>query len=327
MPAPPKNITLLTGGVGGAKLALGLYEILPADSLRIIVNTGDDFEHLGLTICPDIDTLMYTLSKQANTETGWGLRNETWDFMDALGALKGPDWFRLGDRDLATHIRRRELLLSGSSLSEATAELFTAASIAAVATPMSDDPVRTRIKSDTQDYDFQNYFVRLKAAPVARGFSYDGHDTAEISPSAASALEPAFADAIVIAPSNPWLSIDPILSLSDIKTRIRNNPAPVIAVSPIVGGRAIKGPAAKLMRELNMEVSALSIARHYGELIDALIIDNADADQRNAIELLGLRVGVTNTVMNTLQEKTSLARFTLEFAGDISRSLQTESRS
>lgn len=317
MKDPKLSYTVLSGGIGGAKLVLGLQQILPAEQLQVIVNTGDDFDHLGLPICPDLDTLMYTLAGTVNSATGWGLRDESWHFMDALEQLGGATWFKLGDRDLATHVRRRQLLNAGRNLSEATTELFQAAKVRTRVWPMSNSTVRTRINTDSEILDFQDYFVRLRAEPVATGFSYAGSNEATGSPGALAALTMDNLAAIIVSPSNPWLSIDPILSLSDIKSTITNCDAPVVGISPIVGGRAIKGPTAKLMRELNMEVSAYSIARHYKGILDGLIIDQEDADQRAAIEALGLRVSITNTIMKTLQEKKALAQFTLEFATHI----------
>jgi LPPG:FO 2-phospho-L-lactate transferase len=313
------SCTVLTGGIGGAKLVLGLAQIFNAEQLQVVVNTGDDFEHLGLPISPDLDTLMYTLAGTVDTETGWGLAGESWGFMSALEELKGESWFRLGDKDLATHIRRRQLLSSGLSLSEATQQLYKAAGVKLQAAPMSDNPVHTRIQTDSQLLDFQDYFVRLKAEPAARAVVYSGADQASASPAALSALGDG-TDLILIAPSNPWLSIDPILSLSDIKATIINTNKPVVGVSPIVAGRAIKGPTAKLMRELGHDVSVVAIARHYADILDGLIIDNQDIEQRAAIEALGIRVGVSNTIMNSLDDKTQLAKFCLNFAAELTGS-------
>jgi LPPG:FO 2-phospho-L-lactate transferase len=314
--------TVLSGGVGGAKLVLGLYELLVKEQgqpgqLDIVANTGDDFEHLGLPICPDIDTLMYTLAGTVNPATGWGLADESWHFMDALEQLGGAIWFRLGDRDLATHARRRELLDAGQTLSAATATLLQESGVHAQLHPMSDTPIRTKIKTSSETYDFQDYFVRLKAEPKVSELLYTGCEQASASPGALAALQANDLNAIIITPSNPWLSIDPILSLSDIKSTIINSKVPVVGISPIVGGQAIKGPTAKLMQELGMDVSAYSIAQHYKGILDGLIIDQTDADQQAAIEKLGLQVGISNTVMKTLDDKKALAKFTLEFAHKI----------
>jgi LPPG:FO 2-phospho-L-lactate transferase len=237
--------------------------------------------------------------------------------MAALEELEGATWVRLGDRDLATHIKRRQLLAAGNTLSAATRLLWEAAGLDTNVWPMSDDPVRTHINTDSEVLDFQDYFVRKKAEPVARSISYAGSGQASASPGALAALNSEDLAAIFISPSNPWLSIDPILSLSDIESTIISNSAPVVAVSPIVGGRAIKGPTAKLMREFNLDVSALSIAEHYKEFLDGLIIDRQDEAEREAIESLGIKVATTNTIMNTPEEKKALAQFALEFAGEI----------
>jgi LPPG:FO 2-phospho-L-lactate transferase len=314
MPESDPNYTVLSGGVGGAKLVLGLHEVLDPGQLQIVANTGDDFEHLGLPICPDMDTLMYTLAGTVNPATGWGLTDESWHFMDALEKLGGATWFRLGDRDLATHARRRELLDAGQTLSEVTATLFRESGLLCPIYPMSDSPIRTKIKTTTEIFDFQDYFVRLKAEPKVKELIYTGCEQASGSPGALAALQASNLAAIIITPSNPWLSIDPILSLSDIKSTITNSSVPVVGISPIVGGKAIKGPTAKLMQELGMDVSAYSIAEHYKGILDGLIIDQQDADQHAAIEKLGIRVGITNTVMKTLDDKKALAEFTLAFA-------------
>jgi LPPG:FO 2-phospho-L-lactate transferase len=317
MPHPASSYTVLSGGVGGAKLVLGLHERLDAGQLQVIANTGDDFEHLGLTICPDIDTLIYTLTGQANPDTGWGLRNETWQFMDNLEALGGETWFRLGDRDLATHVRRQTLLAEGLSLTDTIAQLCDALELSVPIWPMSDDPVRTHIVTNSGPLPFQDYFVRLQAEPVASGFDYVGSDTARASTGALQALNGAALGGIFIAPSNPWLSIDPILSLADIKSAIINAPVPVIGISPIVGGRAIKGPTAKLMAETGLNPSALSIAEHYRDILDGLIIDEQDADEAGAIEALGLQVEIAQTVMNNDQDKFALASVAVGFAASL----------
>lgn len=312
---------MLSGGVGGAKLVEGLAAILPAERLQVIANTGDDFVHLGLPISPDLDTLMYTLAGTVNRETGWGLSGESSAFMAAVAALNGPDWFMLGDRDIGTHCRRRDLLNAGATLSDATRTLLDDAGVAVQIWPMSDMPVKTVIKSHSQDYDFQHYFVRLRAAPVATGFTYGNAATATASPPALAALGRPDLDAILLTPSNPWLSIDPILSLGDIRTAIQASPAPVVGISPIIGGKAIKGPTAKLMQELGLEVSALGVAQHYagqyGGLLDGFIIDAQDVALRPAIEKLGIRTAVTHTIMRTLEDKQQLAGFTVNFAAEL----------
>jgi LPPG:FO 2-phospho-L-lactate transferase len=308
---------VLSGGVGGSKLVLGLQAILAENQLTVIANTGDDFEHLGLPICPDLDTLMYTLSGQVNPDTGWGLQNESWEFMAALEDLNGAAWFRLGDRDLRTHVHRRDLLNQGQPLSEATSALLQQAGIATRIWPMSNMPVRTKIKTSDNTYDFQDYFVRLQAEPAAEAISYEGSDVALACPEALAALSSDQLAAILITPSNPWLSIDPILSLNDIKSAIMKSKLPVVGVSPIVGGQAIKGPTAKLMQEFGLDVSAYSIAEHYRDILDGIIIDQLDIDQQPAIEALGLKVEISNTIMHTLEDKKSLADVALRFAASL----------
>jgi LPPG:FO 2-phospho-L-lactate transferase len=314
MSDPATRYTVLSGGVGGAKLVLGLYERLLPGQLQVIANTGDDFEHLGLMICPDIDTLIYTLTGQANPDTGWGVRDESWHFMDSLEQLGGETWFRLGDRDLATHIRRRELLADGLNLTDTTRQLCDALALQVPLWPMSDDPIRTHILTAAGSLPFQDYFVRLQAEPVASGFDYAGADTAQATAGALQALSGRELGGVFVAPSNPWLSIDPILSLSDIKSAIIKTSAPVIGISPIVGGKAIKGPTAKLMAETGLDPSALSIAEHYRDVLDGLIIDEQDANQAGAIKALGLQVKVAQTVMNNKQDKIDLANVAIEFA-------------
>jgi LPPG:FO 2-phospho-L-lactate transferase len=311
------SYAVLSGGIGGAKLVLGLQQVLAATQLQVIANTGDDFEHLGLPICPDIDTLIYTLAGVANPETGWGLRNESWQFMAALEALGGATWFRLGDRDLATHVRRRDLLQRGQTLSEATTALRLAQNVSVPIWPMSDAPVRTLIETAGGPLEFQDYFVRQQAQPVALGFYYSGSESARASSGALRALNATDLAAIILTPSNPWLSIAPILSVDDIKATITANAAPVIAVSPIVNGAAIKGPTAKLMRELGIEPSVNSIAMHYRDILDGLVIDTQDRARQDAIEAMGIRVYVTNTVMQNLADKAALAQHVLDFAAQL----------
>ena len=310
----PGSFTLLSGGVGGAKLALGLDRILQPGQLEIIANTGDDFEHLGLPVCPDIDTLIYTLAGVADPDKGWGLANESWAFMRAVEELHGPAWFSLGDRDLETHAHRRVLLREGLSLTAATRQLCDLHELRSRVLPMSDSKVSTHIRTSSEIIDFQNYFVRLKAEPEAVGFEYRGSETAQATQAVLDALSHPDLAAVLIAPSNPWLSIDPILSLSDICSAVNNVRAPVIAVSPVIGGTAVKGPTAKLMRELGLTVGNPAIAEHYAGVIDGLIIDSADAAEAPAVEALGIRVAVTDTLMQRVEEKTALAGFALDFA-------------
>jgi LPPG:FO 2-phospho-L-lactate transferase len=308
-------ILALAGGVGGAKLAQGLATQCAPDDLTIVVNTGDDFEHLGLPICPDLDTVMYTLAGIANPETGWGQKDESWNFMAALAKLGGPDWFRLGDRDIATHITRRARLAEGLSLSQVTAELCAELGIKHRIVPMSDNKVATRVETDRSVLDFQDYFVRQQCRPVATGFRFDGADRATPHTALLQGLREA--DAIVICPSNPFVSIGPILALLGVEAALRQRRAPAIAVSPIVGGQAIKGPAAKMFAELGLDCSALGVARWYGELLDGIVIDTVDAALAPRIEALGQKVLICDTIMRNDVDRAQLARRVLDFVAGL----------
>lgn len=315
--ATTPQVLALSGGVGGAKLALGLSKIVPADRLTVIANTGDDFEHLGLTICPDIDTLTYTLSGLNNQDLGWGRAGETWTFMEVLGALGGETWFNLGDGDLALHVERTRRLKAGESLSEVTADITGRLGIAVPVLPMSDDPVRTIVHTPGGELAFQHYFVRDRCEPAVTGFSFQGIYRAQAQPRMLEILADTALEAVVITPSNPFVSIDPILQLPGVTEAFKACKAPVVAVSPIVGGQAIKGPAAKMMAELGMPASALEVARHYAGLIDGFVLDDIDAMQREEIDKLGLAVHVTNTVMHSLEDRVALARNVIAFANGL----------
>ncbi|MYB19012.1 MAG: 2-phospho-L-lactate transferase [Holophagales bacterium] len=316
MNSRPDRCLALSGGVGGAKLALGLSRVLPGEALTVVCNTADDFDHLGLRICPDLDTVMYTLGGISNRDTGWGQAHETWSFLEALTHLGGETWFRLGDRDLATHVERTRRLRAGESLTEVTAALCGALGIAARVLPMSDDPVSTVVLTETGELSFQHYFVRDACAPTVSGFHFAGIDMARPSLAFLEALEDDVTAAILVCPSNPFVSVDPVLALDGVEVALRRTGVPVVAVSPIVGGAAIKGPAAKMMAELGMPVSAVGVARHYRErdLLDGFVIDDADAGQAAEIEDLGLPTLVTGTVMETLADRERLASETLDFA-------------
>jgi LPPG:FO 2-phospho-L-lactate transferase len=305
------HVVALCGGVGGAKLAFGLTRVLPPDALSIVVNTGDDFVHLGLHISPDIDTVVYTLAGLADRERGWGVKDESWNFMSALGALGGETWFNLGDRDLATHIERRRRLDDGETLSQVSATLAAARGIAHAIVPMSDDPVRTIIDTDQGALAFQQYFVRERCQPVARSIRFDGAETARPSPAFAALLERADVAAVVICPSNPYLSIDPILSMAGVRDGLRNLGAPVVAISPIIGRQALKGPAAKLMTEFGVEPGLLALERHYRGLIDGMVIDESDSEDAATLQLPFL---ATQAVMHDDEDRVRLARETLQFA-------------
>jgi LPPG:FO 2-phospho-L-lactate transferase len=310
-------ILALAGGVGGAKLANGLAQRLAPQDLVVVVNTGDDFSHLGLRIAPDLDTVMYTLAGRSNTATGWGLAGETWQFMDALARLDGETWFRLGDRDLATHVERTRRLNAGETLSAVTAELCRAYGVAHPVVPMSDDPVQTVVHTDAGPLAFQDYFVRRRCAPAVRALQFAGAEAAAPSPGFRAALADARLRAIVLCPSNPYLSIHPILALAGVRAMIATRGVPTVAVSPIIGNAAVKGPAAKIMRELGHTVSAATIARLYAGLVDGLVIDERDRPVRAEIEAAGLRVCVTDALMKGPQDQARLAQTTLEFAASI----------
>jgi LPPG:FO 2-phospho-L-lactate transferase len=314
------HVVALTGGVGGAKLVLGLSRLLDDKQLTAIVNTGDDFEHLGLPICPDLDTLMYTLADLVNPETGWGCRNETWNFMEALEKLGAETWFRIGDRDLATHVMRAQRLAGHATLTEVTQALCERLSIRTRILPMSDMPVRTRVVTDRGRLDFQHYFVRDRTEPVVRTLEYAGAESAEPTPAVLAALGDPELSAIIIAPSNPYLSIDPILAVPGLRAALQAAAAPIVAVSPIVGGIAIKGPTAKIMAELGIEPSPGAVARHYGGLLDGFIVDEQDRDTVSGLKKLDLPVRFYDTIMNTLDDKIRLARDTLDFARSITPS-------
>lgn len=304
-------ILALAGGVGGAKLALGLSRILSPDELVIAVNTGDDFRHLGLHVSPDLDTVMYTLAAMANPQTGWGQAGESWSFMDALARLGGPVWFRLGDRDLATHVERTRRLEAGESLSQVTRALCERLGVRHALVPMSDEPVRTIVHTDEGALDFQDYFVRRQCAPRVRSVEYRGADQAGASPALRQALDAKPLAGVVLCPSNPYLSIAPMLALPGVRDAIARARA-VVAVSPIVGGQAVKGPAAKMMRELGIEPSAMEVARFYRGVVRTLIIDSVDAPLAQPIRSLGMEVAVEETVMTTEQTRVQLARACLQ---------------
>ena len=305
---------VLSGGVGGAKFALGLSRVLEPAQLTIIANTGDDFTHLGLAISPDLDTLMYTLAGVVNDDTGWGCKDETWSCLAGLEALGTESWFRLGDRDLATHLERTRLLASGLTLTQVTRHLCARLGVAVNLLPMSNTPVRTIIDSADGPLAFQDYFVRRRAEPAVKGIRYEGATKAPPIAALASLLTDPDLAGIFIAPSNPWLSIDPILAIPSLAAALRSTTAPVIAISPIVGGRALKGPTAKIMGELGFPVSAGAIAAHYGDLLDGFILDDGDRAEADALIAGGLAVGATRTVMNTLEDRIHLAEFALGFA-------------
>jgi LPPG:FO 2-phospho-L-lactate transferase len=307
----------LAGGVGGAKLASGLAMQMPPEDLLVIVNTGDDFTHLGLNISPDLDTVMYWLAGLNDRDRGWGVMGETWAFMDALEQLGGPTWFRLGDHDLATHVERTRRLNEGLTLSQITEQLCTSLGVLHHIAPMSDDSTATVVESAERAIPFQEYFVRLKCEPAIHTIRFDGIAKARPSAAFASAMTSQKLEAVLICPSNPFLSIDPILALPGVRPWLRKRTVPAVAVSPIVGGAALKGPAAKLMRELGHDVSAFGIAKYYRGLIDGLVIDTIDAALAPEIEALGIRVLAIPSVMKTKSDQSSLAKRVSIFASQI----------
>ena len=308
------SILALCGGVGGAKLAYGLSRTANPDDLLVVVNTGDDFLHLGLHISPDLDTVMYTLAGAADPERGWGLAGETWNFMEAIARFEGSDWFRLGDRDLATHVYRTRALQHGLGLAEVTKSLCDAFGIVHRVLPMTDDPLQTIIATDQGDLPFQDYFVRLDCRPRVRSVRFNWVEMARPHPEFAALLNNRELRAVILCPSNPFLSIDPILSLEGVRPGLQSTPAPVVAVSPIVGGKALKGPAARIMEELGMAPGNLALAEYYRDFLDGLIIDRIDEHEAAAIEKLGIKVKIADTVMRSMQDRIDLAETTLEFA-------------
>lgn len=308
------RIVALSGGIGGAKLVLGLYRVLPPHALAVIVNTGDDFEHLGLTICPDIDTTLYTLAGLAHPQLGWGRRDETWSFMETLGALGGPTWFRLGDRDLALHVERTQRLKAGETLSAIVGHLARRLGIGAAVLPVTDDPVRTRVATAEGDLPFQDYFVRRRCEPAVRSLRFEGAQQARVAAAALEILAARSLEAIIVCPSNPYLSVDPILAVPGLRAALKAAGAPLIAVTPLVAGQAIKGPTAKIMRELNLELSPLTIARHYAGLIDGFVLDRRDAALAAGFPCA---LHVTDTVMVSLADRERLAREVLAFAATL----------
>jgi LPPG:FO 2-phospho-L-lactate transferase len=307
-------IVALAGGVGGARLAVGLAAVLPPRALAIVVNTGDDFEHLGFTICPDIDTVMYTLAGLNNATQGWGRRDESWHFMETLGALGGETWFQLGDRDLALHVLRSAALARGVRLSAITADLARRLGVRHRVVPMSETPVRTKVVTSRGDLDFQDYFVRQRCAPRVRGFRYAASRKAVVPNELERLIASERVQAIIMCPSNPYVSIAPIMAVPAIGRWLRKRDFPVIGVSPIVGGAAIKGPAAKMMRELRTPPSVLGIVRHYGTLVDGWVIDRADRKHASVIESMGKLVCVTNTIMSSRARSIAVAMETLGLA-------------
>jgi LPPG:FO 2-phospho-L-lactate transferase len=303
-PGGEKRIVALCGGVGGAKLVLGLERISSPGAATIVVNVGDDFEHLGLRICPDIDTVLYTLGNLSDPERGWGRAGESWNFIETIKLLGGDDWFLLGDKDLALHVTRTQHLHQGGLLSDFVARAAKLFGIRSNILPATNAVISTMIDTDRGVLPFQEYFVKQRCAPRIRSIRFEGAASAAAAPGVLDALSDPALHAIIICPSNPYLSVDPILAVPGIKAALQNASAPVIAVSPIVSGAAIKGPTAKIMTELNLAPSQRSIAAHYQGLIDALVVDSSDESESRD---LPVRTFVVPTVMTTIEHKIQLA--------------------
>ncbi len=309
-------IIALSGGVGGAKLALGLSRIMPPENLLVVVNTGDDFEHLGLSISPDIDTVTYTLAGLANREVGWGRQDETWSFMETLETLGGETWFRLGDRDMALHVERTRRLKAGESLSTVTADFCRRMGVGPAVVPMTDGPVRTRLLTDLGWLDFQEYFVHRRCEPKVSQLQFQGAGAAKPHPAFIAALTDPSLEAVVICPSNPFISVEPILAIPGVREALTVCKAPIIAVSPIIAGRAVKGPTAKMMTELGLDPSAGTVAQRYADLLDGYVIDRADMSEVVSIDA---RVTLAQTLMTTIEDREALARIVVEAAATLRR--------
>jgi LPPG:FO 2-phospho-L-lactate transferase len=314
-----KRIVALCGGVGGAKLALGLANLGSNFDLSIIANTGDDFEHLGLRISPDIDTIAYTLAGIANPETGWGRAEETWSFMESLANLGGETWFRLGDKDLALNVLRTNLLRSRESLSDVTSHITGNLGISSEIIPMTDSNVRTVFRTDHGTLEFQDYFVRLQCKPVVTSIEFQGAGKAKPSPRFGELLADPSVDAFVICPSNPFISIDPILAIPSVRTSLANHPSSVVAVSPVVDGQSVKGPTSKLMSELDLGSSSGDVAAYYIDFIDGFVLDHRDSNLAAEIEETGIQTLCSNIVMSTVEDRCRLARDVVDFAGPLNK--------
>ncbi|MEJ2758457.1 MAG: 2-phospho-L-lactate transferase [Anaerolineales bacterium] len=304
------KVVALAGGVGGAKLADGLQSMLPAGDLTVIVNTGDDFEHFGLKISPDLDTVCYNLAGLNSPETGWGRRDESWRVFDEVKELGGPDWFALGDLDLATHLERTRRLHAGEALSAITAEFCLRWGVTAKVLPMSDQPVPTIVLTEEGEMAFQEYFVARRCEPKVTGFHFENILQSSPAPGVLEAI--AAAEVVVICPSNPWVSVDPILGVPGIRPVLAEKT--VVAVSPIVGGKAIKGPAAKMYTELEVEPSAVAVARHFGKLLSGFVLDNVD---ENLTKDIGVPTLITGTIMMEREQRSTLAEEVLSFAREL----------
>jgi LPPG:FO 2-phospho-L-lactate transferase len=309
------NFLVFAGGVGGAKLTEGMARSVGEDALTVVVNTADDFEHYGLRVSPDLDTVMYTLAGWNNIETGWGVKGDTFQNFDMLKVYGVEPWFHVGDRDIATHVLRTHWLKEGATLTDITRTLTRRLGVQSRVLPMTNDPVRTIVDTDEGLFAFQEYFVKLRWQPEVRSLIYEGAEEAEPAPEVLRAIETA--DTIIIAPSNLYLSIDPILAVPGIRDALLNASAPIIAVTPIIGGEAVKGPAAKLMRELGVESSAVAVAQHYAEFLNGFVMDERDAALKSQVAAMGMGVLITDTIMKDSDDRARLACEVVTFADEL----------
>lgn len=308
------KVTALAGGIGASKFLVGLAGAMPPEDITVIGNTGDDIELFGLRICPDLDTIAYTLAGVVNHETGWGLAGDTFESLKWLARYGEPSWFKLGDRDLATHVYRTNQLRLGSSLTSVTDQIRCSLGIRSKILPMSDAYTPTRVATDEGEMHFQEYFVRRKCEPRVKEIRFDGIEASQPAAGVVDAILDA--DAVIVCPSNPMISIGPILAVPGVRDALRETAATVVAITPIIGGRALKGPAADMLRDLGHEASATGVARIYRDFVDIFVLDEADAASKPRIEMFCRRVVVTNTVMTALKEKQALARCVMEAAGE-----------
>lgn len=308
------RVVALSGGVGGARFVAGLQAVLPPGALTVVVNTGDDFDHLGLRICPDIDSVVYGLAGLSDESRGWGRAQETWNCLEVLSALGSDDWFALGDRDMGVHLSRSDALRRGLPLSEVTHAIASRFGVVSRVVPMTDAKVATVILTDEGELAFQDFFVRYRCEPRVRGLRYDASTSAALSEAAVDALQSPDLQVIFVAPSNPFLSIDPILAIPGVREMLRARSVPIIAISPLISGKAIKGPLASMMDSLGVERSARGLIAHYGDIVDALIVDSSDADQ---VSECRIPVRCLPTLMTGHAERVALARQALAFAGEL----------
>lgn len=312
------KVVAFAGGVGGAKLADGLARVLRPEELTIIVNTGDDFSHFGLRICPDLDTVCYTLAGIANQQTGWGRKDETWNVMEHLREMGAPTWFNLGDRDLATHLERTRRLLQGERLSEITRYFCSLWGIGCAVRPMTDDRMETWVETREAGWiPFQEYFVLHRCELKVKGFEFRGRETARPAPGVINAIREA--EYIIVCPSNPWVSITPILEVPGVMEEIVRGSAIRIAISPIIQGKTVKGPAAKMYEEMGIQPSAIAVARHYSSWIHGFVMDVLDQKEMDEAKKTGVEVLLTDTIMTGIEKRIELAKTVLEFARNLSK--------